>query len=197
MHLNRTFALAAAAAMLAGSAFAQDAAPASPADQAPADQAAPAAPDAAAPAEAAPPSAAAQAYMQIAPAGNLADTLKASGQFTKFLAAAEKSNLIALLTGDRPITIFVPTDVALGASWDALSVQELQPLMLYHLYGATIAPDQIDGKKGPVQTAANKPIEVDGSVDPMKINDSVVLQKNVMTTNGGIYVIDKPLTPPA
>jgi uncharacterized surface protein with fasciclin (FAS1) repeats len=187
----RTLTLAAAAAgLIAGSAFAQAPAPAAPAAGAPAPEAAPAAPA----------SAAAQAYKPIAPAGDLASTLKASGQFTKFLAAADKAGLTPLLTGARPLTLFVPTDAALDGSpitQESLTAQELQPLLVYHVYGAKITPDQIAGKKGPVQTAANKPIEIDGSVMPNKVNDAVVLQADIQATNGVIYVLDKPLTPPA
>jgi uncharacterized surface protein with fasciclin (FAS1) repeats len=193
----RTLTLAAAAAALfAGSALAQAPAAAPPAAAPPA-----AAPDAAAPAPAAPPSAAAQAYRPITPAGDLAATLKASGQFTKFLAAADKAGLTPLLSGtQRQLTLFVPTDMAVEGTplaSETATGQELQPLILYHVYGNKIAADQVAGKKGPVPTAANKNIEIDGSVTPNKINDSVILQGDVQVSNGVIYVLDKPLTPPA
>jgi uncharacterized surface protein with fasciclin (FAS1) repeats len=192
MFPTRTLTLAAmTAALLAGSAFAQAPAPAAPAAPA---AAAPAAP-------AAPPSAAAQAYKPIAPAGDLAATLKASGQFTKFLALADKAGLTPLLSGARPLTLFVPTDAAIEgtplATADTLEPAALQPLLLYHVYGNKITPDQIVGKKGPVPTASNKNIEVDGSATPNKINDSVILQGDVQVSNGVIYALDKPLTPPA
>ncbi len=179
---------AAAAALIAGSALAQAPAPA-----------APEAPEAAAPAAA--PSPAAAAYQPIAPAGDLAATLKASGQFSKFLAAAEKAGLTPLLSGARPLTLFVPTDAAIEgtplANVETMTGADLQPVLLYHVYGNKIAPDQIVGKKGPVPTAANKNIEIDGSGTPGKINDSVILQANVEVSNGVIYALDKPLTPPA
>lgn len=180
MSLKRTLGLAAVVALFAGAAAAQ--APAVP-------------PAAAAPAQ--PASAAAQAYKPIAPAGDLVATLAASGQFTKFLAAADKANLTATLKGPRALTLFVPTDAAVGAGLDAVPAEQLQPLLLYHIYGNRISADQIAGKKGAVPTAANKPIEVDGSATPAKVNDAVVLQADVQAANGVIYVLDKPLTPPA
>jgi uncharacterized surface protein with fasciclin (FAS1) repeats len=179
MSLSRSLTLVAAAALIAGSALAQPAT----------------APAPAAPAE--PSSAAAQAYKQIAPSGDLVATLAASGEFTKYLAAVDKAGLTTTLKGPRALTLFVPTDAAVGTSLDAMSAADLQPLLLYHLYGATITPDQVVGKKGPVTTAANKPIQLDGSVMPNKINDSVILQANVHASNGVIYVLDKALTPPA
>jgi uncharacterized surface protein with fasciclin (FAS1) repeats len=185
MSLPRSLTLAAAAALLAGAAMAQPAA--APAGAAPAA--------AAAPAEA--PSAAAQAYKPITPAGDLVATLSASGQFSKFLAAADKAGLTTTLKGARPLTLFVPTDAAVGTALDSMTAEQLQPLLLYHIYGNKIAADQINGKKGPIPTAANKPIEIDGSANPEKINDAVVLQPDVQASNGVIYVLDKPLTPPA
>ncbi|HTK36475.1 MAG TPA: fasciclin domain-containing protein [Caulobacteraceae bacterium] len=182
MSFTRSLTLAAAAALIAGAALAQPASAPAPA---------------AVPAPAAAPSAAAQTYKPIAPAGDLVSTLAASGEFSKFLAAADKAGLTPTLKGPRALTLFVPTDAAVGTSLDSLTPAELQPLLLYHLYGAKITPDQVAGKKGPVQTAANKPIELDGASTPNKINDAVVLQADVVATNGVIYVLDKPLTPPA
>lgn len=189
---------AVAAALVAGSAFAQ--APA----QAPAD--APAAPAAEA-APAAPPSAAAQAFKPLptAAAGDLAATLQASGQFSKFLAAAEKTGLGALLKGPRELTLFVPTDVAFDALpagqleqlLAANPATQLQQILVYHIVATKITPEQVDGKKGPIPTASQKAVEFDGSVTPAKVNDAVVLQANVPASNGVIYVIDKVLTPPA
>ena len=179
MFLPRSLTLAAAAALIAGAAMAQTAA---------APSAAPAGP----------PSAAASTYKPITPTGDLVATLAASGQFSKFLAAADKAGLTPTLKGPRALTLFVPTDAAVGATLDAMTPQELQPLLLYHLYGNKITPDQIAGKKGPVPTAdANKPVDIDGASTPNKVNDAVVLQGDVEATNGVIYVLDKPLTPPA
>jgi uncharacterized surface protein with fasciclin (FAS1) repeats len=179
MSVSRSLALAAAAALISGVALAQPVPAPAPA-----------------PAVSAP-SPAAQAYKPIAPAGDLAATLASSGQFSKFLAAADKAGLTPLLKGARPLTLFVPTDAAVGTELDSLTPQQLQPLLVYHIYGAKISPDQIAGKKGPIPTAANKPIEIDGTTTPEKVNDATVLQADVEATNGVIYVLDKPLTPPA
>ena len=78
-------------------------------------------------------------------------------EFTKFLAAADKAGLTPLLSGARPLTLFVPTDAGVEGSplaSETATGQELQPLILYHVYGNKIAADQVTGKKGPVPTAA-------------------------------------------
>jgi uncharacterized surface protein with fasciclin (FAS1) repeats len=194
MSFIRTVTFAAAAALAAGSAFAQ--APAAPAVAAPAAEA-----PAAEAAPAAPPSAAAMAFKPLpaAASGNLQATLAASGQFTKFLAAAEKTGLGAFLTGTRELTILAPTDVAFEsiADFDALMAanppSQLQGLVVRHIIATKIAASQVAGAKGPVPTAAQTNVEIDGSVTPMKVNDAVVLQGDVQATNGVIYVVDKVL----
>ena len=194
MSLIRTVTFAAAAALVAGTAFAQAPA-ATPAAPAPAEApAAPATP-------AAPPSAAALAFKPLPTTGNgnMQATLAASGQFSKFLAAAEKANLAAFLTGTRELTILAPTDVAMEAmpNLDALMAAnpatELQRVLVKHIIGTKIAPSQVAGAKGPVPTAGGANVEFDGSVTPMKIDGAVVLQGDVQATNGVIYVIDKVL----
>ncbi len=46
-------------------------------------------------------------------------------------------------------------------------------------------------------TAFQKPVEADGSTEPITLNDAVVIQADVAASNGSIYVIDRPLSPPA
>ena len=87
-----------------------------------------------------------------------AATLRASGQFSKFLAASEKAGLTGLLTGARPLTLFVPTDAAVEgtplANVESMTVEQLRPILLQHVHAQRIAPDQIAGKKGPVPMAS-------------------------------------------
>jgi uncharacterized surface protein with fasciclin (FAS1) repeats len=190
MHL-RTVTLAAAAALFAGSALAQPAAPAEPAAPAPEVAALAAPPE--------PPSAAAVAYKPIAPAGNVRATLEASGQFSKFLAAVDKTGLGAFLVGEQALTYLVPTDTAfdtlpnLAAMMEANPATDLQRVLLKHIINAKVAPEQVNGAKGPVPTVGQVSVEIDGSVTPMKIDQAVVLQNDVQATNGVIYVIDRTL----
>jgi uncharacterized surface protein with fasciclin (FAS1) repeats len=194
MSLIRTVTFAAAAVLVAGSALAQAPA-AAPAAEAPA--AAEGAPEV----PAAPPSAAALAFRPLPATGNgsLQATLAASGQFTKFLAAAEKANLTGLLTGTRELTILAPTDVAfeavtgLDAMMAATPATDLQRVLVGHIIATKIAASQVTGAKGPVPTAAQTNVEIDGSVTPMKVNQAVVLQGDVQASNGVIYVIDRVL----
>lgn len=196
--MTRILASLAALALLAGpaAAFAQaaapEAAPAAPAPSAPA-------PDAAAPAAAAP---AAPVPVTITPAGDIAETLKASGQFTILVKALDASNLTGVLKGAGPLTILAPTDAAFKAlppgELDSLmkieNAQKLQSLLVYHIINAAVPPAKIQGSVGPIRTVAGTDVQINGTATPIKINDADVVGQ-ATATNGDIYAVDKVLTP--
>jgi uncharacterized surface protein with fasciclin (FAS1) repeats len=186
MTLHRLLMTAAAALALAGPALAQPAA-------------APAAPPAAAPAA---PAAAPTMSMSITPAGDIADTLKASGQFTILVKALDASNLTSVLKTPGPLTIFAPTDAAFNALPPAqlanlLKIEnapQLQALLTYHLINAGVPMSKIQGSKGPIRTVANTDVQIDGTDGTIRVNDASVVG-HAAVSNGDIYAIDKVLTP--
>ncbi|MEI9890215.1 MAG: fasciclin domain-containing protein [Caulobacteraceae bacterium] len=155
---------------------------------------------AAEPAAAAPEPAASPA--RIAPSGDIIATLTASGQFTTLIKALDATNLTAVLKTPGPLTLFAPTDAAFAAMpagqldqlLNAKPPAALQQLLVYHIVNARVDDAKINGTKGPVPSAAGKPIYVDGSAAPHKANDAVITQ-DVTVTNGVIHVIDKVLSP--
>jgi uncharacterized surface protein with fasciclin (FAS1) repeats len=159
---------------------------------------------AAAPAPAAPPAAAAPAAATatIAPAGDLVDTLKASGQFTILLKALDASNLTGVLKTPGPLTILAPTDAAFNAlpagQLDNLmkveNAGQLQTLLVYHLINAGVAPAKVNGSKGPIRNAANADLQFDGTGPVLTIADAKVVAEG-SAANGFIYAIDKVLGP--
>jgi uncharacterized surface protein with fasciclin (FAS1) repeats len=187
MTLHRLLMTAAAALTLAGPALAQPAAaPASPA----------------APPAAATPAAAPTMSMSITPAGDIADTLKASGQFTILVKALDASNLTSVLKTPGPLTILAPTDAAFNALPPAqlanlLKIEnapQLQALLTYHLINAGVPMSKIQGSKGPIRTVANTDVQIDGTDGTIRVNDASVVG-HAAVSNGDIYAIDKVLTP--
>jgi uncharacterized surface protein with fasciclin (FAS1) repeats len=188
MILHRLLMTAAAALVLAGPALAQPAAaPAAP----PADAAAPAAP-----------AAAPTMSVQITPAGDIADTLKASGQFTLLVKALDATNLTSVLKTAGPLTILAPTDAAFqalpaGQLANLMKVEnaaQLQALLTYHLINAGVPMSKIQGSKGPIRTVANTDVQVDGTGLPIRVNNASVVG-HAAVSNGDIYAIDTVLTP--
>ena len=171
MKLSQMIVAVALTAALSTSALAQPAAPA------------------AAPAPAAP------ASINIAPSGDIIQTLTAAGQFKTLLQALDAVNLTSVLKTPGPLTLFAPTDAAFAAHpVDMNNKAALQQLLAYHIINAKVDDSKINGAKGPLPSAAGKPIYVDGSVTPKKANDADILA-DVMVSNGVIHVVDKVLSP--
>jgi uncharacterized surface protein with fasciclin (FAS1) repeats len=155
---------------------------------------------------AAPPAAAAAApsnYTQVMPKGDIVQTLQGSGQFTTLLKIMDMTNLTGTLRRPQPITIFAPTDSAfaalpagaLSSLMQPANAAQLQARLAYHLFNGPLDYAQLQGKSGPIDSAAGGKIYVDGASTPNKVNDATLLQPNVKATNGFIYVVDKVLAP--
>jgi uncharacterized surface protein with fasciclin (FAS1) repeats len=191
MRLDRLVITAAALSLTAAAAWAETA-PATPATEA-----APAAP-----ATSATPAAPATSG-KLAPNGDIIQTIKLSGQFNTFVKAADATNLTALLKNNKNLTVFAPTDAAFAAlppgELDKLMADkaQLQKLLTYHIINAPVDSTKIKGAKGAVPTVAATPVEIDGSEEPLKVNDAHIVQADVRASNGVIHVIDKVLTPGA
>jgi uncharacterized surface protein with fasciclin (FAS1) repeats len=155
---------------------------------------------------AAPPAAAAApagaATLNIAPSGDIIQTLTASGQFKTLLKALDATNLTSVLKTPGPLTLFAPTDAAFAAMpagqldqlMNAKPPAALQQLLVYHIINAKVDDSKINGTKGPIPSAAGKPIYIDGSMTPKKANDADIVA-DVQVSNGVIHVVDKVLSP--
>jgi uncharacterized surface protein with fasciclin (FAS1) repeats len=156
---------------------------------------------AAQPEQAAP--AAGPAATAIAPSGDIIATLTAAGQFKTLLKALDATNLTAVLKTPGPLTLFAPTDAAFAAMpvgqldqlMSASPPAALQQLLVYHIVNAKVDSTKILGARGPIPTAAGKPVYVDGSASPAKANEAVIAQTNLVVSNGVIYPVDHVLSP--
>lgn len=173
MHLNRLLAAAAVVAIMGAPqlAIAQEAAPAAPAAAAP-----------------------------VAPAGDLVETLKASGQFTTFLKAIDSTNLTSVLKTYKNLTLFAPTDAAfqtMGSAELAKLMEDkagLQKLLTHHIINAPVDSSKIKGARGPVPSVAQDQILLDGSEEgALKADGATIVQADVRATNGIVHVVDKVL----
>jgi uncharacterized surface protein with fasciclin (FAS1) repeats len=147
------------------------------------------------------PAAAPVAGARVTPSGDIVATLTASGQFTTLLKAVDTVNLTTLLKGAGPLTLFAPTDAAFAAlpagELDRLMADKtaLQQLLVYHIVNAKVDSTKVVGVKGPIPSAAGKPIYVDGSGSPPKANDAAITQTDLVVSNGAIYPVDHVLMP--
>lgn len=110
-----------------------------------------------------------------------------------------KVDLVDTLNGSE-FTVFAPVDSAF-AKIDAATLETLKTddallskILTYHVVAGQVAPDEIVGTHKTVQGGE---VEVSGSGDNLKVNDSMVICGGVKTANATVYLIDTVLMPPA
>lgn len=137
---------------------------------------------------------------QVSPSGDLVDTLKASGQFTTFIKAADGTNLTGLLKSNKNLTVFAPTDAAFAAlpAGELARLEgdkaALQKLVLHHVINAPVDSAKIKGAAGPVPSGAGDPINLDGSDEAaLKADGATIVQADIRTGSGLLHVVDKVL----
>lgn len=129
-------------------------------------------------------------------------------QFSTLVAALTKADLVDVLKGDGPFTVFAPTNDAFAAllndldvaSLDDLTAEQLTPILLNHVVVGTYkSTDLATGyvpsanNSGPGMTNVDLYIEVDGGVS---VNGSVnVTAADIIASNGVIHVVDKVILP--
>ena len=153
----------------------------------------------------------------LPPTGNIVETavsLSKSGEFTSLVAALTRTanegtaaqNLITVLSGDGPFTVFAPTNAAFqalldsNAAWNSLNdipLSTLIAVLTYHVVPAKAYDKDLvtalDANKQ-LPTANGKKITIDLST--LKINNSAtIVGVNTNASNGVIHVIDKVLLP--
>lgn len=220
MLRTRLLTASAAVALLAApAAFAQDAqtmpaqpqpvpAPTTPAQPDPSMPAAPSSMADPAPMTATQPAPAAQAPQaanQTAEANTVVDVLRAQGEFTTLLAALDAAQLTETLNTRPAISIFAPTDAAFAALpeaertrlMDPANVNELRQILLYHVIVADVEASQIQGARGPVETAARTQVQLDGTGDQLKIDEATITNAGLDASNGAVFSIDRVLVPAA
>ena len=136
---------------------------------------------------------------------NIPATAVSTGEHTSLVAALAHANLVGVLSGDGPYTVFAPTDSAfeeMGLNLSGFDTDEenatLAKILSYHVtMGSVMSSDLSDGME--VNTLIQEPITVNFyGEDTVVLNgDATVTSANVETSNGIIHIIDKVLMPPS
>lgn len=124
-----------------------------------------------------------------------------NGNFTVLVAALQEAELVDVLKGEGPFTVFAPTDAAFTALLTELGVSasyllghpQLADILKYHVVsGKVMSTDLSDGMVAPTLNGENVTFTVNGGV---KVNDATVTAADIEASNGVIHVIDKVLIP--
>jgi uncharacterized surface protein with fasciclin (FAS1) repeats len=136
-------------------------------------------------------------------AGDMIATLRGSGDFSILVKALDDTNLSGVLKTTPNLTLFAPTDEAfralpptqLSALLAPKNAALLQKVLTYHLVHLDFDTSKFKGTKGPVETVEKGKLQIDGSGEPLMVNNADIIQADVHTTNGVIHVVDKVLIP--
>ncbi|MHC5053151.1 MAG: fasciclin domain-containing protein [Planctomycetota bacterium] len=128
-------------------------------------------------------------------------TLVRGGRCSTLVEALEKSGLSETLRGPGPFTLFAPTDEAFAAlpegRLDYLmeNPEELKALLLRHIAPAKIPSSEVTWSNT-IRTIAGQKLVVIVEEGIERIDGAVVLERDMMATNGVIHVIDAVLEGP-
>ena len=137
-------------------------------------------------------------------ADNIPATAMKAGTFKTLVAAAKAAGLVGALSGDRPLTVFAPTDEAFAqlpeGTVDNLlkpeNVVQLKQILLYHVVEGRVYSDQaLKLKKA--ATLSGSTLKISASETGAFINKSKLTALDIEASNGVIHVIDTVLLPPA
>lgn len=133
---------------------------------------------------------------------DIIDTAIQAGSLSTLVAAIEAANLVNILKGTGPFTLFAPTDDAFGKlpkdMVDELlkDVTKLKKILAYHVLTGKVMAAAITKMKT-VKTVEGSKVKINVPIDikAIKVNDAIVTTFDVAADNGVIHIIDTVLTP--
>jgi uncharacterized surface protein with fasciclin (FAS1) repeats len=136
-------------------------------------------------------------------AADIVDTAVKAGQFNTLAAALKAGDLIVVLKGDGPFTVFAPTDEAFkklppGTVENLLKPEnkaQLVKILTYHVVPGKVMSSALAGKKTDAKTVQGEMVMVDATMGGVTVNGAKVVTADVAADNGVIHVIDTVLMP--
>ena len=138
----------------------------------------------------------------IQPEMNLVETAVSAGSFETLVAAVKAAGLVEALSGDKPMTVFAPTDEAF-AKLPAGTVEMLlkpenkdllKSILLYHVVPGDVRAEQVVDLKA-AQTANGQRIAIQVDGGKVRVDEANVIKTDILTSNGTIHVIDRVIMP--
>jgi uncharacterized surface protein with fasciclin (FAS1) repeats len=131
----------------------------------------------------------------------IVDTAASHQQFTVFLAALRKTELVAVLSEQDPYTIFAPIDDA----FDALpagtvnrllaDTDKLSAILAYHIVPGRFTSADAARLSGGVTTLEGRDVRIAGTPPDLTVNGAHVVQADMLADNGVLHAIDQVLVP--
>ena len=133
---------------------------------------------------------------------DIVDTAVAAGSFETLVTAVAAADLVDVLKGEGPFTVFAPVDAAFAALPEGTVETLLKPenksklanILTYHVLSGKVMSSEIIGKKLEVTMVNGSTAQIDAT-DGVKISGANVIQADIETSNGVIHVIDAVILP--
>ena len=145
------------------------------------------------------------------PTMNIGETLEADGEerFTTLLAAIEAAELSDDLVGEGPFTVFAPTNAAFDLLPEGALASLLLPenkdllidIVAFHAYDGELRAADVIALGGTAATMLNdKDLRIDVIDESVILSfegdrQALVIETDILATNGVIHVIDAVLNP--
>ena len=132
---------------------------------------------------------------------DIVDTAVAAGSFKTLAKLLTDADLVGVMKGPGPYTVFAPTDEAFakvpkdvleGLAKDKTKLQEV---LKYHVLTSKWTTDDIRLVKQ-TGTAQGKPVTFGATGGTMTVNGARIVKANIDCANGMVHVIDEVLLPP-
>tara|TARA_B100000674_G_scaffold317038_1_gene263807 strand:- start:1415 stop:1963 length:549 start_codon:yes stop_codon:yes gene_type:complete len=135
---------------------------------------------------------------------DIVDTAVEAGTFNTLAAALTAADLVEVLKGEGPFTVFAPTDEAFAklpeGTVESLLLPEnkdqLVAILTYHVVAGSVTSDQVVTLDS-AATVNGASVSITASDAGVKIDDANVTAVDVLASNGVIHVIDAVILPPA
>ena len=136
-------------------------------------------------------------------AADIVDTAVKAGQFNTLAAALKAGDLIVVLKGTGPFTVFAPTDEAFkklppGTVENLLKPEnkaQLVKILTYHVVPGKVMSPALAGKKTDAKTVQGEMVMVDATMGGVTVNGAKVVTADIAADNGVIHAIDTVLIP--
>jgi uncharacterized surface protein with fasciclin (FAS1) repeats len=137
----------------------------------------------------------------VAQPKDIVDTAVAAGSFKTLAKLLTDADLIGVMKGPGPYTVFAPTDEAFAKVpkdvLDGLAKDKakLQEVLKYHVLTSKWTTDDIKLVKQ-TGTAQGKAVTFTSSGGAVTVNGAKLVKANIDCSNGMVHVIDSVLLPP-
>jgi len=135
----------------------------------------------------------------MTPEPSLADVVASRPELSTLNRLVTQAGLQDSLRGDAPLTLLAPTDEAFRAlpqrTLDALVTDpaQLKAVLNHHLIDGRIAAGAMPAK---LRTRSGADIVTSRAGDFVTLEESLIVQADVVARNGNLDVIDRVLIPP-